>query len=175
MSEHIEPTETGTPERRTFLAVLTAGIGAIITAVMGITIGRFTIAPAFSGSGETTWTEVGPIDEIDENKPVRLSVLVSQKAGWGNFNAQRPIWVIRKGEAFTVFSAVCPHLGCTVNTANEKFVCACHNSRWETDGQLLGGPSPRGLDTLEHRVENGVLQVRYQDFKQGVATKEAVS
>lgn len=167
MSDHIEPTDSGTPERRTFLAVLTAGIGTIITAVMGITIGRFTIAPAFSGSNEAIWTEVGPIDEIDENKPVRLSVLVSQKAGWGNFNAQRPIWVIRKGDAFTVFSAVCPHLGCTVNTANEKFVCACHNSRWETDGQLTGGPSPRGLDTLEHRVENGVLPGQVSGFQTG--------
>jgi Rieske Fe-S protein len=175
MSDQIESAEVTSAERRSFLGILAAGIGAVITAVLGITIGRFTVAPAFSGSGEAVWTEVGPLDEIEEGKPVRYSVVVSQNAGWGRFNFQRPIWVLRKGAEITVYSAVCPHLGCTVNTSKDDFICACHNSKWDLSGKLLGGPSPRGLDTLEHRVEGDVLQVKYQDFKQGVSTKEAVS
>ncbi len=174
MSDQSDSVATANSGRRTFLAVVTGAIGAVITAVLGVTIGRFAIAPAFSASGEAGWTEVGPVAELEEGKPVRLSVLVSQNAGWGTFNTQRPIWVIKKGAEVTVFSAVCPHLGCTVNTSNDNFICACHNSRWDAVGKLEGGPSPRGLDVLEHRVEGEVLKVKYQDFKQGTPVKEAV-
>ena len=84
------------------------------------------------------------------------------------------MWLLRKGEDVKVFSAVCPHLGCTVNVNAEGFLCACHESKWNVSGQTLSGPAPRGLDTLETRVTDGKLQVRYQDFKQGIATKEAI-
>jgi Rieske Fe-S protein len=74
-----------------------------------------------------------------------------------------------------VFSGVCPHLGCSVNAKAEKFICACHNSEWNVEGALLTGPSPRGLDTLEFRVDDKKLKVKYQDFKQGLTTKEVLS
>ena len=57
----------------------------------------------------------------------------------------------------------------------EKFICACHNSEWNAEGATLAGPTPRGLDTLEFRVEDDKLKVKYQDFKQGITTKEVLS
>jgi Rieske Fe-S protein len=176
MNNQSEEVNSASAERRTFLGIVTGAIAAAISVVMGVTIGRFTVAPAFSSqaSGSAGWTDVGPLEELEEGKPVRFSVLVSQNAGWGTFNSQRPIWVIKNGDKITVFSAVCPHLGCTVNTSGNDFICACHDSRWDTAGQLHGGPSPRGLDLLEHRVENDMLQVKYQDFVQGIPTKEAI-
>lgn len=175
MSDQTESVDSANPGRRTFLGIVTGAIGAAISAVLGITIARFAIAPAFNASSEADWTDVGTLGELEDGKPVRLSVLVSQNAGWGTFNSQRPIWVLKKGAEVTVFSAVCPHLGCTVNTSSDNFICACHNSKWDAVGKLQGGPSPRGLDVLEHRVEGDVLKVKYQDFRQGIPTKEAVS
>jgi menaquinol-cytochrome c reductase iron-sulfur subunit len=177
MSDH-KATEGSNTERRSFLGVIAGLIGAGISAVLGVTIGRFAVAPAFSSAGADTakgWTDVGPLAEIEEGKLVKKSVIVSQDAGWGQFNSQKAIWVIRKGDQVTIFTAVCPHLGCTVNAKNEVFICACHDSKWDVAGNAMGGPTPRGLDSLEHKVEGDVLKVRYQDFKQGITQKEVLS
>jgi Rieske Fe-S protein len=161
-------------QRRSLLGFLIGAIGAGITATLGITIGRFSIAPAFSKASAATWIEVGPLSAIPENQLLRKNITVTQEAGWGRFNATRLLWIIRKGEAVTIFSGVCPHLGCTVNAKEETFICACHGSKWEPSGQKVAGPAPRNLDTLEHKTENGILKVNYQDFKQGTATKEVL-
>ncbi len=172
-----DPKDLNSPAigRRSWLGVVIGLIGAAITTTLGITVGRFAIAPAFSKASEATWIELGPLSAIPENQLVRKNILVSQEAGWGRFNAPRSLWVIRKGESVTIFSGVCPHLGCSVNTKEESFTCACHGSKWNQSGEKTAGPSPRNLDTLEQQVENGILKVRYQGFKQGTAAKEVLS
>jgi Rieske Fe-S protein len=85
------------------------------------------------------------------------------------------VWIVKKGESLTVFSSVCPHLGCTINQNAGGFGCVCHNSAWSGVGEILRGPAPRGMDILEHKVESNVLKVRYQNFKQGVAEKLVAS
>ncbi len=161
-------------KRRSFLGVVIGLIWSAVTATLGVTIGRYSIAPALSSTGTSEWADVGLLDEIPEGKPVKRSVVVSQNAGWGRFNSQRLVWVTRKGEQITVFSAACPHLGCTINEAANGFICPCHGSAWNADGEKLGGPTPRGMDVLEHRVEGDMLKVKYQYFKQGAAQKEQV-
>jgi len=163
------------PERRSFLGVISGLIVAGISAVLGVTIGRFSISPAFSTSNDQEWTDLGSLDEFAEGKLVKKNVVVSQDAGWGKFQSQRSVWVVRNGESVKVFSGVCPHLGCSVNTRVDKFVCACHGSEWNVEGSIVAGPTPRGLDTLDFRVEDGKLKIKYQDFKQGLTNKEVLS
>ncbi len=161
-------------ERRSFLGVITGLISTAIATFLGITMARFSILPAFSKSKEAGWIDLGKLTDLPENKLIKKSITVEQEAGWGQFKAFRLLWVIRKGEEISIFSAVCPHLGCTVNAKEEHFLCACHGSEWSDAGQKLAGPSPRNLDQLEHRIENKILQVRYQDFKQGISKQESV-
>ncbi|MCI0391241.1 MAG: Rieske 2Fe-2S domain-containing protein [Acidobacteria bacterium] len=161
-------------KRRSFLGALVGLIVSSISAFLGVTIGRFSVEPAFSSSDSEEWMELGEIVDIPEDKLVRRSLVISQQAGWGQFNTQRLVWIMRKSDEFKVYSAVCPHLGCTVSARGERFICACHGSSWDVAGNKLGGPAPRALDLLEHRIEGNLLKVRYQAFKQGIATKEAV-
>lgn len=173
----IENEEGGAPapERRSFLGMISGLIVAGISTVLGVTIGRYSIGPAFSASSEQDWTDLGALDEFAEGKLVKKNVVVSQDAGWGKFQTQRSVWVVRKGEDVKIFSGVCPHLGCSVTAKAEKFICACHNSEWDVQGATLAGPTPRGLDTLKFRVEDNKVKVKYQDFKQGVTEKEVLS
>ncbi|MCM3870291.1 MAG: ubiquinol-cytochrome c reductase iron-sulfur subunit [Pyrinomonadaceae bacterium] len=162
-------------ERRSFLGLLTGLIGAGISGVLGITLGRFSIAPALSASNASEWIDVAPLAEIPEGKPTNRSLVVSQNAGWGHFSSDQSVWVVKKAEQLTVFSSVCPHLGCTITENAGGFGCVCHNSAWNGAGEKLSGPAPRGMDTLEHKVESNVVRVRYQNFKQGVAEKSVAS
>ena len=164
------------PQRRSFLGVMSGLIAASIGAVLTTTIGRFALGPALSAAAnDDKWTDIGALADIEEGKLVKKNVIVAQDAGWGRFESQRSVWVVRKGESVQIFSAVCPHLGCSVNAQAEKFICACHGSYWDASGKRTDGPTPRDLDSLEHRVADGVLQVRYQSFKQGAATKEVMA
>ena len=43
------------------------------------------------------------------------------------------------------------------------------------DGTRFRGPAPRSMDDLDSKVENGMLKVRYQYFRQLIPTKEALS
>ena len=47
-------------------------------------------------------------------------------------------------------SAVCRHLGCTVdwNDAERSWDCPCHGSRYDTDGKVLCGPSTEALSPV---------------------------
>jgi menaquinol-cytochrome c reductase iron-sulfur subunit len=170
------PGVSSSAERRSFLGVIIGLIASGIAAVLGLAIGRFTIEPALAGSNSELWVGAGPLDGIPEGKPVKRVVTITREVGWGLFTEAGSVWIIRNSDAITVFSAVCPHLGCSINTsaAAGGFVCLCHQSSWNGVGVKVGGPTPRDMDTLEHRIENGELLVRYQSFKQGIAEKEAV-
>ena len=175
MKNEIDEGVAPVPERRSFLGLISGLVVAGISAVLGVTIGRYSIGPAFSASNGQDWTNLGSLDEFADGKMIKKNVIVSQDAGWGKFQSQRSVWVVRKGENVKVFSGVCPHLGCSVNTRANKFICACHGSEWNGEGSTVAGPTPRGLDTLEFRVEDNKLKIKYQDFKQGLTTKEVLS
>jgi cytochrome b6-f complex iron-sulfur subunit len=62
---------------------------------------------------------------------------------------------------FLALSRECTHLGCTVPwIANERrFVCPCHASAYDINGDVVSPPAPRPLDLYEVRIENGIVKV----------------
>jgi cytochrome b6-f complex iron-sulfur subunit len=59
------------------------------------------------------------------------------------------VFLFRKGNSFRVASAVCTHLGCTVNLAGDGFHCPCHGSVFDRAGAVVSGPAPSGLAWFE--------------------------
>jgi cytochrome b6-f complex iron-sulfur subunit len=59
------------------------------------------------------------------------------------------IFLFRKGNTFRAASAVCTHLGCTVNLSDKGFHCPCHGSIFDTSGSVVSGPAPAGLAWFE--------------------------
>ena len=57
------------------------------------------------------------------------------------------LFIVRKGNSYRAVSAICPHLGCTVNpvVGEYPFLCPCHGSHFDKQGEAMSGPSPRGL------------------------------
>lgn len=162
--------------RRSFLGLMIGLMAATIAGVMSVLLAGFSLFPAFKKlSIEEDWTDVAPVDDIPDGEPVKRAVVISQDGGWGRFNTQQLVWIVKNGDHLVVYSAICPHLGCTINAADSGFICPCHGSAWARDGRKLGGPTPRGMDTLEHRVKDGLLQVRYRFFRQGVPDKHVIA
>jgi len=64
------------------------------------------------------------------------------------FLADEKIYVFRdRDKGFSVASAVCTHLGCTVNyfQSDQKFHCPCHGSVFARDGKLVASVAQEGL------------------------------
>jgi nitrite reductase/ring-hydroxylating ferredoxin subunit len=55
------------------------------------------------------------------------------------------VFLVRQGNTYRCLSAVCTHLGCTVNRAEKGYHCPCHGSVFDEQGNVKGGPAPRGL------------------------------
>ncbi len=51
-------------------------------------------------------------------------------------------------DGIAAMSLVCTHLGCIVGESSEGFLCPCHGSRFDQDGNVIGGPAPRSLPWL---------------------------
>jgi len=66
------------------------------------------------------------------------------------FDDARRLFVVREEDRFHVVSAVCTHLGCTVQWRQDsgEFVCPCHGSHFDAAGDVVGGPAPRPLPCL---------------------------
>src|SRR5688572_782510 len=115
MSHEHDAENLPAPERRSFLGIAAGLITVSIGGVVGATVGRFAIEPAFAKAGGGEWIDLGPVSAFEENKLIKKNVTIAQDAGWGRFEAERSVWIVRKGDKVNVFSGVCPHLGCSVN------------------------------------------------------------
>jgi len=161
--------------RRSFLGVVIGVINTGIAGFLAVTLGRFVSGPKTAASSGPEWMEAGPVADVPNALPTKLNVDIVQDAGWAQINNQQSVWVVKKSDTISVYSAVCPHLGCSINTSENGFACPCHRSTWSIDGAKTGGPTLRGMDTLDHKVEDGVLKVKYQYFRQGLAGKEPLA
>ena len=170
---------SGRTPRRSFLVML-LGVGAAgVGAVLSIPLVRFALHPLLRVTTPISWSPVGKIEEFASiTAPVKRLVTVEQRDGWRKIVSEKPVYVVKteKGE-LGILSAVCTHLGCSVpwNERKGEFVCPCHNASFGQDGNLQGGPAPRSMDQLESRIDGGVLNVRYQYFRQLVRSKEIIA
>ncbi len=167
------------PDRRSFLAGLLAAGSAAVGALLAVPLVRFTLHPVLARTTEKLWSEVGSVDEFQNiDAPVKKLVTIEQRDGWRKTIAEKPVYVTKgaTGE-LVVLSAVCTHLGCTVPWVEKekKFICPCHLGTFAPDGKLLAGPSPRDMDRLETKIEDGVLKTQYQFFRQLTRNKEELA
>lgn len=54
-------------------------------------------------------------------------------------------WLMRDAEGLYAVSAICTHLGCTVNGQEDHLSCPCHGSQFMLSGRVLEGPATIAL------------------------------
>ena len=110
--------------------------------------------------------------------PLRFPVIAARRDAWNQYPPEPidGVYLLPQGTAADgsinpplAFSATCPHLGCAVDFADaqKQYRCPCHTSAFDIDGVQLFGPSPRGMDPLTVKIENGEVWIIYQRFEIG--------
>jgi cytochrome b6-f complex iron-sulfur subunit len=169
---------SGTPDvpgmgRRQFMNLLTFG------SITGVALGalypvvKYFIPPSVGGggSGVTAKDALG-------NDVIVSDFLASQKTG-DRVLAQGlkgdPTYLVVENDSSLAsygLNAICTHLGCVVpwNANENKFICPCHGSQYNSEGKVVRGPAPLSL-ALVHAdvIEDKVLVTEWTetDFRTG--------
>lgn len=131
---------------------------------------------------EEGFIKVVPVNALkDPNSPAFFEIRADHIDAW-NYFTDTPvgsIYLYRTGDiekkgaaAIVAFNTTCPHLGCAVEFkgGQKSFYCPCHNSSFDLKGKRSDdSPSPRDLDSLETKIKNDAIWVKFIDFRTGIA------
>ncbi len=175
-SEEPKIQEQHDPSRRSFLKIGTGVIGGFATLILAVPFLDALVSQSLRIKiGK--FVNAGPVSSISGNNPQKVFFDERDRDAYIEEVERRDVWAIKNGEKdITVFSPICPHLGCryTWHPERDEFICPCHGSVFAKDGKVLHGPAPRPLDTLPTKIENGELYVKWERFKLGVPKKIVV-
>lgn len=136
--------------RRDFVAVVTAFLGTIMGAVIGLPAIAYLIHPAGARSSSENWIPLAPLEKIPVGVPTLYTFTRTKVNGWEKTVTSHGVYVLRSEDnQVRVFDNTCTHLSCRVawKPEVEEFVCPCHNGRFDINGNIIEGPQPRPLDT----------------------------
>lgn len=120
-------------KRRDFLSL--SGLWATAIAMIGAMIGALKLPMPRVTPEASSRFRIGNADEFG--------------AGTERVIKDRNVLIRSTPEGVAAVSLVCTHLGCIVTRGEDEFHCPCHGSRFDDEGEVTGGPAPRGLRWLE--------------------------
>jgi menaquinol-cytochrome c reductase iron-sulfur subunit len=162
--------------RRGFLKLITALMSALVAVALGIPLIGTIIGSSFRLK-KPQWVKVGDISSLSLEQPENMKFPFKTEDAYIRETVIHEVWVIKHSPSeVTVFSPICPHLGCHYSWHPEtgEFACPCHGSIYSITGKVLGGPAPRPLDTLPWKLERGELFAEWETFKVGIPQKTRV-
>ena len=101
-------------------------------------------------SGGSSASGGGKDHELANVADVPVGSRVSAKTADG-----KPVLIAQpKAGTIVAFSAICTHMGCTVNPAGKELDCPCHGSKYDAaTGKVIHGPAPRPLPPVAVTVK----------------------
>jgi cytochrome b6-f complex iron-sulfur subunit len=140
---------TGKPPRRRIVEALLGGglFGSLASFVYPVL--RYLVPPPVAdlGGDEVVASKVGDI------KPTGYKIF--------RFGTRPALLLMTAEGEYRALSAVCTHLGCTVQYRNDlrQIWCACHNGLYDLNGRNVSGPPPRPLEVFLVHVRGDEIVV----------------
>ena len=178
-----------TPEqdsaRRDFIKVsVAAGLGACALGAPICAAVQLVTAPVFAEGGSGKFYPIATLDSLTE-RPQRFAIIDDKKDAWTTLPDQKigTFYLRKVGDEVLALHADCPHMGCMLQVINknprtgadeELYSCPCHTAYFTLDGARIGdNASPRNMDSLETKIEDGRVLVKFEKFTFGIAEKKA--
>lgn len=155
--------------RRDFVKLVTAGVGAIITTVIGLPVIGYLIGPAWRVRKASAWIPLGRLEDFEVNRPTLVHFNRPGAETEGTSMSSEAVYVVRRsGQEVVVFSNVCTHLACQVawRADLQQYVCPCHDGRFDPMGNVISGPPQRPLKQYASerlKVEDGILYLYFEE------------
>lgn len=139
--------------RRAFLKVIAGVLGAGYAGAIGYPVYRYIASPVEQAASASLVTEV-TLDNVLK-LPLNSSMIFK-------FGTAPAILIRHANDTWTALSAVCTHLGCTVNYQPENHVifCPCHSGVYNAEtGANISGPPPKPLKQYKVIISDGKVIV----------------
>ncbi|HUY31781.1 MAG TPA: Rieske 2Fe-2S domain-containing protein [Pirellulales bacterium] len=182
--------------RRSMLKWISGALGTASAAVITLPGAHF-LAEALRPHrrGQAIVQRVARLRDLSPGRPLQVAVVGSRRDAWTLYPEEvvGRVWLVRQPDdadggrppRVAAFTAVCPHLGCTIQLAppGGRFICPCHRAEFSLDGAPSAGPggkkshAPRGMDELDCRLVRDShdgdwwVEVTYEKFEQGLTSK----
>jgi Rieske Fe-S protein len=150
--------------RREFVGIVTAAIGTIMGAIIGIPAIGYLITPALKKVAADAWIPAGLLENYPVGVPTLFNFNRSKVNGWEKTVNSFGVYIIRNEDnSILALSNKCTHLSCRVNWKQDEsaYICPCHDAYFDVKGQIIKGPQPRALDTYETKVEETNLFIHF--------------
>ncbi|MDR0336431.1 MAG: Rieske 2Fe-2S domain-containing protein [Planctomycetaceae bacterium] len=172
-------------DRRDFIKVAVAsGVGICAVGAPICAGARMVLAPVFQESQTGRFYSLTTVETLTE-KPQKFAIVDNKRDAWTTLPNQKigSLFVRKVGDEVQAFHSLCPHAGCMIQIGTKKnpqtgnneemFYCPCHAAHFSFDGKRLDGVSPRDLDSLEIKIDNGKVLVKFENFTFGITEKRS--
>ena len=169
----------GKTDRRSFckgVAVVAFG-GVAVAAPVGASLRVLLGAGWETSHGGETLVRVAPLEAVPgDGTPAKFPVIAPDVDAWSK-SPDAPIgsvYLRRVGaDKIEALNAICPHAGGLIDIVDSCFLCPLHKSQFNFDGSVKdpSSPAPRPMDSLETEIREGVVWVRFENFRPGTAQK----
>lgn len=182
MNEGIEDDSS----RRKFIRVATLSASAacgIFPIAAGVPALLDPVKKSSAGAGKVPWSKVALLASLPEDgSPAKFEVVQEKVVdAWTTYKdvPVGAVYLTRKNNEVVAFNLKCPHLGCAIDYRKQSndYFCPCHNSSFALDGSVTteNSPSPRPMDTMETKIDEGYVWIRFQHFRPNIPEKTPLS
>lgn len=134
--------------RRRFFEWVTKIAMGVIGVGLAVPLIGYVVGPALKRR-ESTWNEIGPIDNLRSGEPEELEFVNTVKDGWRTASVKKAVWAIKQPAGpVVVFSPICPHLGCGFRWESSRPVVVLAGTIFLVTIFILLGISIRDLHAL---------------------------
>ena len=103
--------------RRNFVAGMSALLGGVISAILGLPAIGYLLSPALEKSKSSTddWVQLGLVEDIPMDEPTLFTFTRTKQTGWERTANSYGVYVIKQSSGqLQTLSNVCTHLSCRV-------------------------------------------------------------
>jgi len=127
-------------------------------------------------AGEDTFETLTSLGQLPVGVPRSFAIIRDRTDAWVKYPSEPAgsVWLIRQPAGVKpeviAYTSECPHLGCAINLAEggKSFLCPCHTSAFDFDGNPQNQVPPRPMDRLDVELTadpDPKVRVKFQRFR----------
>ena len=162
--------------RRDIFRFATIVLGTIMGAVLAVPGVAYLVSPLRKRGRDESFETLTSLKQLNVGVPRSFAIIQDRRDAWVTYPREPvgSVWLIRQPQGserpVIALSSECPHLGCAVNLAagGKGFLCPCHTSAFDLDGNPQNQVPPRPMDRLDVELTEGddpEVRVKFQRFR----------
>jgi Rieske Fe-S protein len=162
--------------RRDIYRIATVALGTLIGLVLAVPGVAYLISPLRRRGRAGEFQTLTRLSQLQVGVPRSFAIIEERRDAWVKYPREPvgSVWLIRQPDgsapAVLALAAECPHLGCAINLTGDGkgFLCPCHTSAFNFNGEPKNQVPPRPMDRLEVEMPPGndpEVRVKFQRFR----------